>query len=202
MVTVHMFVALAVVALLLDATVVSFFAPPPGRSAEAPSAELPVPRRQLAMGALATLGVVLVQIALGTRVRAALEHTALQFPDLARDSWITRVGAADAVHRTLALVVLGLMVGLAVYARRAVDPQPMLRRLASALALGTLLQLVAGIGLAYLALPPVLQIVHVTLGSLLLGGLAMLVLLAHRLPVAGTAEAHAAPSREAPRPAA
>jgi cytochrome c oxidase assembly protein subunit 15 len=192
-VTVHMFVALAVVALLIDATVASFFAPARGEPERTP-AEPTTARRQLAMGALAVTGVVLVQIALGTRVRATLERVAQALPALPRADWIGRVGAADSVHRSFALLVLGLTVALARYARRA-DPHPLLSKLATALAVGSGAQIAAGVGLAYVALPPVLQVVHVTLGSLLLGGLVALVLLAPRLP-----SAKAAPTADADTP--
>ena len=44
-------------------------------------------------------------------------------------------------------------------------------------------QLLVGLGLAGFAIPPVLQVVHLLVGSLLMGTLTALALLAWRLPV-------------------
>jgi hypothetical protein len=71
-----------------------------------------------------------------------------------------------------------------VYVFRRLDPSPALRRVAAGIVALVVAQIAAGVGLAYLPLPPVLQVTHVTLGSLLLGVLLVQALLAYRLPVA------------------
>jgi cytochrome c oxidase assembly protein subunit 15 len=183
LVTVHMFVALAVVSLLIYATV-SAYAPADGvRDADEP---LPESRRELLVATLGTTALLMVQIAIGTRVRASLEIVAQAHPEFARGEWITHIGSLDPVHRTFALLVGGAVLALAAYVRRRIDPQPALRAIATMLAVGVLAQIAIGVGLAYGALPPVLQIAHVTIGSLMLGGLITLAMLSARLPVATT----------------
>lgn len=178
LVTIHFFVALVVVVLLIYATVASYW--PKVRALR----EVPRARRGVVLLSAATSGVLLVQLALGTRVRSALELAARSEPSLARGELITRVGTVDPLHRTLALALTAAVVTLAVYIYRAVDPAPALRRLAAVLVALVIAQVGAGAGLAYLALPPALQVVHVTLGSLMLGGLLTLGLLSSRVPIA------------------
>lgn len=179
-VTIHMFVALAVVSLLIFATV-SAYAPGEGlRSDDEPLSE---PRRQLVAGTLGTTALLLVQVALGTRVRGSIEIVARSHHEIARGDWLAHVGPLDGVHRTLALVVTAAIVALAAYVRRRVDPNPTLRTVTALLVAGVFAQMVAGVGLAYVALPPMLQVVHVTIGSLLLGGLITLAMLSARLRV-------------------
>lgn len=181
-VTLHMFVALAVVSLLIYATVYAY-APIQGvRGDDEPPSEA---RRQLTLLSLATTGLLMVQIAVGTRIRASLEIVASTHPELARGEWIGRIGAIDPVHRTLALAVGAAVFGVGWYVRRRVDPQPTLRAISMALMLGVIAQITVGVGLAYGALPPTLQVLHVTIGSLMLGGLIALALLSLRLRDAG-----------------
>lgn len=111
-----------------------------------------------------------MQIGLGTRVRATFERVALANPGLARGEWITRVGFADHAHRTLALVVTGAVLAVCGYALRKTEPHRALRSFAKAVGAGVLVQVLAGVVLAYAALPPAFQVLHVALGSLLLGG--------------------------------
>src|SRR5262245_2458037 len=102
-VTVHLLMALVIVSLLLYATVSAFY--PRGATRAEPG------RRVLCRAAWALAAVTFVQIALGTRVRGALDL-------LARDGLVARgerlaaVGGADVVHRSAALVVLGAALAL------------------------------------------------------------------------------------------
>jgi cytochrome c oxidase assembly protein subunit 15 len=184
LVTVHMFVALAVVSLLIYATV-SAYEPADGlRDADEP---LPESRRQLFVATLGTTALLMVQVAIGTRVRASLEIVSREHLEYARGEWITHIGSLDPVHRTMALVVGSAVLALAWYVWKRVDPQPVLRTIAALLGAGVVVQIAIGVGLAYGALPPVLQIGHVTVASLMLGGLITLAMLAARLPVFSSA---------------
>jgi heme A synthase len=100
-----------------------------------------------------------------------------------RGAWISHVGSADLAHRALASMVFVGVIALAVFARR-VDRDARVRRLSIVAVVMVALQAIAGAGLAYGALPPILQIAHVTLGSLLLGVLLLMALLPSRLPAA------------------
>lgn len=194
-VTVHMLVALATVSFLIDATVCSFFAPPAASERQHITHELPSTRRTLSVASLGVIGALLVQIALGTRVRASIEQVANNTPTLTRAHWLEHIGPVDGIHRTTALLVLALTTALAVYTHRRVDPHPVLRRLSTAIAIASAAQIAIGIGLAYGGLPPPLQIVHLVLASLLLGALVVLTLLARRLPTAGVTNASTPPAQ-------
>jgi cytochrome c oxidase assembly protein subunit 15 len=174
LITTHMFVALATVSALLYATVSA--SSPDG----APHEEVSDARRRLGMQALAAAGVLMVQIGLGTRVRAALEGVAAARPELPRGAWLAQIGATDAVHRTGSLVVLALCVLVALSAFRRVEVDRGVRTAAGAVAVLAVAQVLAGVGLAYVALPPMLQVAHVTLASLLLGALMLVAMFAFR----------------------
>lgn len=166
-VTVHMFVALVVVCSLVYATVCAATGGHDGadrRDDVSPS------RASLAWYAHAASALLLVQIGLGTRVRATLERVAHASPGLARGEWISRVGFADSAHRTLALGVTCALLAVCGYALKKTEPHRALHGFARAVGAGVLVQVLAGVVLAYAALPPPFQVLHVALGSLLLGG--------------------------------
>ena len=194
LVTVHMFVALAVVSLLIFATVSSYENTDGFRRDDEPLSDA---RRQLTAATLGTTALLMVQIAVGTRVRASIELVSRAHHELSRGDWLSHIGSLDGVHRTLALVVVAAIIGLAWFVRRHVDPHPTLRTLSGLLVVGVVAQIAAGVGLAYASLPPALQVVHVTIGSLLLGGLITLAMLSIRLTVAG-AEGSRSVAGEAP----
>src|SRR5262245_33803958 len=103
-VTVHLVMALVIVSLLLYATVSAFY-PRGAEPAGAPG------RRVLGRAARAPAAATLVQIALGTRVRGALDLLAREAA-IPRGERLAAVGGADLVHRTAALVVLGAALAL------------------------------------------------------------------------------------------
>ena len=173
LVTVHLFVALLIVSLLLYAAFVSFFPAP------APSA-VPARQRRFARTACLVIALALVQIFLGALVRGSIDLTAAEAPGMARALLLGQVGALDHLHRATGLLTFVSCWGLYRSALRTFPGAPALRRCALIPALVATGQFGAGLGLAYLALPPVLQVVHVALASLLLGGLILTALGARR----------------------
>ena len=171
LVTVHLFVALAIAGLLLHLVVRGFDAAG-DRLPRPPAAAAP-----LFPIAVLVLGAAVVQIVLGAFLRGGLEGAAAADPDLERSLLLARVGMADEVHKTGALVVALLCAWLLWAAHVRLPANPGLRRLAQAPAWLTLAQIAAGLGLTSLALPPVLQLAHLVLGSLLFGCLVLAVLL-------------------------
>ena len=188
LVTVHLFVALAIAGLLLHLVVQGFDAaggrlprPPDGAAPLFPIAGL-------------VLGAAVVQLVLGAFLRGGLEGMAAADPGLERSLLLGRVGPADEIHKTGALVVALLCAWLLWAAHTRLPDSPGLRRLAQAPAWLTLAQIAAGLGLTSWALPPVLQLAHLVIGSLLFGCLVLSVLLlapGRRAPPGGT------PSRSA-----
>jgi cytochrome c oxidase assembly protein subunit 15 len=178
-ITVHLLLAWMQVSLLLLATVSAFY--PEGGL---PPGQLPPGRQTLARLALIVLALAYIQGVLGANVRGRLETIEdEQGPTLARAEWIGEVGLLDYVHRSFSWLVLGGIFGLAYYAHKRVEYNEPLRYGTQATALLVMVQVAAGIGLAYAGLPPALQAIHLILGSLLLGAITGLYLLATRLPI-------------------
>jgi cytochrome c oxidase assembly protein subunit 15 len=159
-VTLHMVVALFVVAALLAAL------------AEAEQSDLerePVPDdlwivRLLGVALLLSL----VQIALGTQVREGVDRLMVQAPE-ARATWMGSIGAVALVHRSFSLAVLAAN-GLLVWRLRAPASQGgRLRRYGTWLMATLVVEVAAGAGLFYFGVPAFLQPVHLLMASIACG---------------------------------
>ena len=174
-VTVHLVLALGLVAMLVYIAVAAHRG-----SRDAPVRVLgpTVPsRRPLARLTSALLVVASAQIVLGALVRGSIDLAAKAAtgeeaggtPD-ERMAWLGDVGWIDWTHRKVALVVL-VLVAWSLWVARSRSLPDGVRRAArwnAALVLG---QVLAGVALAYLGLPPAAQVIHITLGAWLLCGL-------------------------------
>lgn len=173
-VTAHLVVALVIVQLLLWATVESLR---DGR----PVAAAPTPGlRALGWATWATTALLLVQVGVGTQVRGGVDD-ALD-AGTARGAALAAVGPVDALHREFAAVVTLAVIGLWVWAATRFPGHAALRRAATLTLAAVVVQIVAGMALAGLALPPTAQVTHLTASSLLLGALTTLGLIAWRWP--------------------
>lgn len=173
--TAHLVFALIVVSLLLYATVSAFF---PGGRLPGP---LPEGRTLLTRATLGVMALVLVQAALGALVRGEIQLLAEASGEAGRAGWLAQVGLLDVLHRNGAVLTTLAVVALAFGVRRQKEPDSGLRITADLAALVVVTQVVAGLGLAYLGFPRVLQVLHLWAGSVLLGCLTVLALLLHRL---------------------
>ena len=180
-VTVHLILALVIVILLLYATVCAFF--PGGK----PLPVIPPERQTIARMGQALVGLGLVQLTLGALVRGHIDDIASK-TGLPRAEWVGQVGTFDHLHRAGALVLTLAVLAVAFSVVRQRDLHPWLRRTAWTMAGLVLVQVAAGIGLAYAALPPPLQTIHIVVGTLLIGAFTLLVLLAYRLPVGNVSQ--------------
>jgi cytochrome c oxidase assembly protein subunit 15 len=173
MVTIHMGLALLIVALLLYAVVRSqrqYAAPMP--STLAPSGGLTA---LLWLVTLLTFG----QIVLGTQVREQIDVVAFADGYQHRAAWVEQLGSVFRFHRTFSavLLLLNVYVAFRLYELRA----QALRRLAT-LTLALLgVEILAGITLAYLAFPAAVQPVHLTVATLLFGAQFLTIILYGRL---------------------
>ena len=122
---------------------------------------------------LACMGVLLVQVLLGTQVREALDEVATY---AVREQWIENLGDAFVLHRSFSWIVLLLHVGLIVKLRKTEGAKAFLLTLI-VLILGTIL---TGVSMAWFAVPPYLQPVHLLLASLTFGLQFMLLLKLNR----------------------
>jgi len=111
---------------------------------------------------IACMGVLLCQILLGTQVREAVDAVS---KSLVREDWIANLGIEFVIHRSFSWIVLILHVGLVLKLRKTEGAKVFALTL-FLLILGTIL---TGTGMAYLALPPFLQPVHLLLATVTFG---------------------------------
>ena len=190
MVTIHMGLALVIVAVLL-------YAVERARrdwTAAEETTELVVPAagRALRLGLWLALGLTFVQIVLGTQVREQVDMVAAATNGLGRESWVAQLGLVFKIHRSTSILVvlLNMYLGYRLWQLG----QARLRRLALA-TLGLVgLEVLAGITLAHWGLPAAAQPVHLTLAVLLFGS--------QFLTLLALSRAAPAPAVNAPAPAA
>jgi cytochrome c oxidase assembly protein subunit 15 len=118
------------------------------------------------------LAIVLCNEIVGALVRGTIEKVAQPRADLPRGKWIDAVGFLYVAHRELALFTLVLVICGVFFAGKLKEADS--ARVVKAATVSALLafaQIAAGIALAYRALPPPAQVIHVTCGILLVGSL-------------------------------
>lgn len=148
-ITVHMFLALVIVALLIylmhySETKTKMYAP------------------QLFWLGIVSMVVILVQVLFGTQVREAIDVVSVSF---ARNAWIDNLGVEFFIHRSFSWLVLAVNAALfwVMYKTEAFKPFSVALIL---LILGTLL---SGVGMAYGDVPPILQPLHLVLATITFG---------------------------------
>jgi cytochrome c oxidase assembly protein subunit 15 len=161
MVTIHMGLALLIVAMLMYAVVRS--------QKDFVEADTMAVTRSQGLTALLWLITTLTfaQIVLGTQVREQIDAVAFNDGYLHRGQWIEQLGNTFKVHRTFSALLLLLNLYVAYRLYQLASGQ--LRRLATTILFFIGLEILAGITLAYLAFPAVVQPVHLTVATLLFG---------------------------------
>lgn len=141
-----------------------------------PLANAPTQPRFLLAATLASMALLLLQVGVGTQLRAALQ-TFEQAGNTARATWLPLGYWPDIFHRQLSLAVLAAVIAMAIIAYRGAAAPSVKRWTAIAAAL-VLAQLATGIGMAYFAVPPPLQLIHLWGAALCFAALGAV---AHRL---------------------
>ena len=157
-VTIHMIFALAIVQLLLYATVRSL-----SRGGGPPSPFL-----------IALIVVTMVQIGLGTQVRGAID--AAIDNGVARAGALASVGTLDHLHRDGALVVFAGSVLVLMWLRARFTKEATLIRWGYVVVGLASIQVALGVAMAYVSLKPATEVAHLTVASLLLGAQTVLLL--------------------------
>lgn len=161
MITVHMVVALILVALLIytvarsQRDVLSF-------------GDAPV-RPLIGVLLVAALVLSLIQVVFGTQVREHIDELASALGTANRGAWVESLGTGFYVHRSFSVVLLLVNGFLASIVLKRGGTSRLLNRSAVALIALIALEILAGAALYYFALPPFLQPVHLLLASLLFG---------------------------------
>jgi cytochrome c oxidase assembly protein subunit 15 len=127
------------------------------------------------------------QIIIGTQVREEIDQIAAATGYTQRATWIDKLGSVFESHRTLSAIVVlvNVYVGYQLW-QMAV---PTLRRLVMATWVVLGLEMVAGITLAYFALPAFVQPIHLTLATMLFGTQFLTLLALRRLAKLGAGSA-------------
>jgi heme a synthase len=155
-ITVHMFLALLLVAILvylIDSTT-------------------EIPKVNFSLGywwLVASMAMLLVQVLLGTQVREAIDVVASM---AIREQWISDVGDTFVLHRSFSWIVLLVHLGLILRLRKTEG----LKAFPLALILLILGTIISGAGMAYFAVPPFLQPIHLLLATITFGMQFMLLL--------------------------
>lgn len=173
MVTVHMALALVIVALLLYAVdraqwrIIGAAALSGAAGIKDAISDQKRPAATLQFWLWAALALTFWQIMLGTQVREQVDIVSAAAGYVGRETWVSKLGSVFSLHRTISAVVLllNVYVGYELWQLA----QPRLTQLVVAI-LGLIgLEILAGIVLASFALPAAVQPVHLTLATVLFG---------------------------------
>ena len=148
-ITVHMALALVIVALLIFLVHQSNYS-------------TPIISNTGFWWLIGCMGALLLQILLGTQVRETIDEVS---KSVAREAWIANLGLEFVIHRSFSWVVLILHAGLVIKMRKT-EGSKVFALILFLLILGTIS---TGIGMAYFAVPPVLQPVHLLLATVTFG---------------------------------
>jgi cytochrome c oxidase assembly protein subunit 15 len=155
-ITLHMFLALVIVVMLVYLT---------ERTSEVPTTTL---KQSFPMGwVLVCMSLLLIQILMGTKVREAIDQLA---DSMSRNEWVSSLGLDFFLHRSFSWVVLIAHVGLVLKLVKTLQSKVFPLTLIL-LILGTIL---SGTGMAYFGVPPYLQPVHLLLATATFGMLSYL----------------------------
>jgi cytochrome c oxidase assembly protein subunit 15 len=122
----------------------------------------------------------IIQITCGTEVRERIDMLSGRFPGQSRQGWLNEAGAIFANHRDLAILVLVANVLLYALIRKGFSRHSIQQQLMSFTFLMIMLQIVSGIALSYWGLPPAAQAIHIVLASLVFGAQFYLALNLHK----------------------
>lgn len=169
MITFHMLLALALVALLL------YIRHRSERLQRKDGVYMEVPSKVQWVLVIGTL-LMLFQVVLGTQVREQIDQISSSLGNLLRDEWVERVGLSFLIHRSFSLVLLGIHILYFFWAFRYTVRNSIVKLWSQILMVVLFLEIGSGIGMAYFGIPAFLQPIHLLLGSLILGIQFMLIL--------------------------
>ena len=107
---------------------------------------------------------IIIQVILGTQVREKVDEFTKDDQGITRGNWLDHAGLVDHLHRPLSLLVLGVSIFVFLFSRKKGYSTSL-----SGWILGLVVgQIILGVVLAYLGLPPWSQTAHLVLGAGLL----------------------------------
>lgn len=169
MITFHMLLALALVAVMLYINHrTERLLPRHGVVMKVPAKV----RHILVVAAILTL----VQVVLGTQVREEIDQISFALGDLLREEWIGRLGIDFIIHRSFSIVLLGVHLLYFYWAFRYSVRKSKVNLLSQVLMIVLVMEISTGMAMAYFGIPAFLQPLHLLLGSLILGIQFMIIL--------------------------
>lgn len=169
MVTIHMLLAIGIVALLIYTITRS-------QSFSIYSSSDKKELSSLKLLSVLALVFALVQLVSGTQVREEVDLIAIRMDHVQRGTWLAQIGNIFLVHKVISILVVlfSAMLYQRVYRYFA---STLINRASNWLMASIGLQLLLGILLDKMAIPPVAQMLHLTIGSLSVGVQLFIVLL-------------------------
>jgi len=161
MITIHMGVALLIVLVLIYSVFTSFQNALKPESFRQP--------RLLISVLIGCLILTFVQIILGTQVREAIDQISVHLGNSIRETWLEEVGLIFLVHRSFSWLLLGINLYFVWLLHRNSIMNGRLLIWGKMLIILLLIELVSGVVMNYWAVPKVLQPVHLSLASWMLG---------------------------------
>ncbi|RYZ95403.1 MAG: heme A synthase [Sphingobacteriaceae bacterium] len=158
-VTVHMLIALAILAITITAY----------HRAKTIGRPRVHKKGFVAVLTFIALGLSIVQITVGTEVREKIDAVSSHLLGGYRETWVQNAGEIFTNHRNLALLVLIVNVMLYALIRKGFYRHSIHQQLMSFGFMIIMLQIGTGIALSYWALPPFAQAAHIVLASLIFG---------------------------------
>lgn len=161
-ITIHMLLALAIVALLIY---VAFRSRRDYIEARSPTKSF-----KLIYGLLVfCILTMLIQIVLGTEVREDVDHAARSLGEALRSEWIGSLGTKFAIHRTYSLFILAMHTWLLILLFKNPGRHTILSRFAKLLLGLIVIEVALGAVMAYFAIPSFAQPMHLLIASLIFG---------------------------------
>lgn len=162
MITLHMLLALFIVALLIYAIAKS----QQNYLAQIDSSQIPARVKTVLIYAL---GFTLLQVAMGTQVREAVDFIAHEHKYIDREYWRDSFPVIFYIHRSFSAVILFTNLWVCWKILGSVDKNSILRRCCYLLVSVIITAIIAGVTLDRLGVPPVAQPIHLLMANIIFG---------------------------------
>ncbi|HKG05727.1 MAG TPA: COX15/CtaA family protein [Pedobacter sp.] len=109
----------------------------------------------------------IMQIVLGTEVREAIDEVSKSLMYSDRGSWLARIGNVFTYHRDMAIAVLSINIVVYKLLKDRFNGKATALMVANSIAIALIIQILTGLLLSNLALPPYAQALHILFSTLL-----------------------------------
>ena len=162
MITLHMLLALFIVALLIYVIARS----QQQYLAQINSSQIP---SLVKPAIICALGLTLIQVAMGTQVREAVDFIAHEHKYIGREFWRDSFPLVFYIHRSFSAIILFTNLWISWKIFNAVDKNNLIRRCCYLLIGVIITAIIAGISLDRLGVPPIAQPIHLLMANLIFG---------------------------------